>query len=118
MFDFFLYIWTQIMSSWLFLVSCQLNLSAADPGHAARAAEERKRLKYLSVTDRHVFVPVAVETSGVIGPSATTLLREIGHRLCLATDEPRQTEYLMQRVSLAIVRGNTFAITTSARQNL
>ena len=51
-----------------------LTLSATDPGHAARLAEERKRAKYGSLASRFLFTRVAVETSCVIGPATTVFL--------------------------------------------
>ena len=65
--------------------------SAIDPGHASRAAEESKKNKYAAIAERYIFVPVAVETTGVIGPAARELLLEIGRRLSQTTGDPLQT---------------------------
>ena len=89
--------------------------SAVDPGSAARAAEERKVVKYASLTDRFLFVPVAVETSGVLGPLSLCFLKDIGHLAANARHEPRELEWLLQRVSLAVVRGNAHAILSAGR---
>ena len=89
--------------------------SAVDPGSAARAAEERKMVKYASLTDRFLFVPVAVETSGVLGPLSLCFLKDIGHLAANARHEPRELEWLLQRVSLAVVRGNAHAILSAGR---
>ena len=51
--------------------------SALEPGSAAARAEELKREKYRSLTDRYVFEPVAVETTGVFGPSTQIFLRHL-----------------------------------------
>ena len=45
------------------IIDCSIS-----PGSAAAAAEENKQEKYYSLTDRYLFEPVAVETSGVVGP--------------------------------------------------
>ena len=58
----------------------------------------------------HHFVPVAVETLGVFGSEARTLLRDLGRRLKDSTLEPRSHHYLLQRISVAVQRGNTAAI--------
>ena len=84
--------------------------SATDPGSAAHQAEQRKLVKYASLADRYIFEPVAVETSGVLGPRTLSTLRRIGSMIANRTHEPREVEWLFQRVSLAIVRGNSYAI--------
>ena len=76
------------------------------PGAAAAAAEERKRLKYAGLSDRYRFEPVAVETTGVVGPSTSRFLKEVGRRIYAVTGESRETAWLMQRVSIAVARGN------------
>ena len=60
--------------------------------------------------DRHIFVPVAVETTGVLGPAASTFLTEVARRMSVATGEHRKAAWLRQRVSIAIIRGNAAAV--------
>ena len=57
--------------------------SAVSPGSAARSAEESKVAKYASLTDRFHFVPVAIETSGVLGPLSLRFLENLGHKAAL-----------------------------------
>ena len=83
-----------------------ISTSATEPGHAARLAEDRKISKYSGLTTRYIFTPIAVETSGVIGPRTLTFLRELGQAITRRSGDPRETLWLFQRVSLAIVRGN------------
>jgi hypothetical protein len=83
-----------------------LALSATEPGHAARLAEEKKIAKYSSLTTRYIFTPIAVETSGVIGPRTLSFLKELGKIISRRTGDPRESLWLFQRVSVAIVRGN------------
>jgi hypothetical protein len=81
--------------------------------HAGRAAEEaalRKVRKYDFLVPRFLFVPVAVETSGMWDAAGLRWVREIGLRLAVVTGERRSTTFLLQRISLAIVRGNVAAI--------
>ena len=87
---------------------------AVAPGAAARAAEQRKRTRYAALTQRYRFEPLAVETSGVLGPAISSLLTEIGRRITAQTGEKREACWLRQRISLAIIRGNTAAITIPA----
>ena len=89
--------------------------SALQPGSAASAAETRKRAKYRGLTDRYDFEPVAVETSGVMGPSTLRFLKSLGRRMKAVTGESREVEWLMQRFSIAIARGNSAAILASGQ---
>ena len=89
---------------------------AVAPGAAARAAEQRKRTRYAALTQRYRFEPLAVETSGVLGPSIASFLTEVGRRITSQTGEKRETCWLRQRVSLAIIRGNTAAVTIPAAE--
>ena len=41
-----------------------------EAGLVAKHAEERKQAKYRHLVSSHIFVPVAVETSGVFGTEA------------------------------------------------
>jgi hypothetical protein len=84
--------------------------SATTPGAAARAAEDRKRRRYAELAQRYNFVPLAVETSGVLGPACASFLQDLGRRISASSGEPRETAWLRQRISLAIVRGNALAI--------
>ena len=56
------------------------------------------------------FFPVGVETLGPWGSSAKALLNAIGKSICENTGEKRATEYLQQRVSMDIQRGNYSAV--------
>ena len=86
-----------------------LRSTAAEAGSAAKEAEERKVTKYRSIAACHTFIPVAVETLGPMGPEAKAFFIDLGRRLSQHTGEPRSTSYLMQRVSMAIQKGNAVA---------
>lgn len=90
--------------------------SALEPGAAARLAEARKQKRYASLTDRYSFVPVAVETTGVLGPAAATLVQDLGRRISARTGERRETAWLRQRLSMAVVRGNAASVLATAQQ--
>ena len=83
---------------------------ASTAGAAARAAEDRKRQRYAALALRYDFTPLAVETSGVMGPAFSDLLQDIGRRVSRRSGEPRETAWLRQRVSLAVMHGNAGAI--------
>ena len=56
------------------------------------------------------FTPVAIETLGAIGPRSMLFLRDLGRRIALESGEPRSTDYLLQRLSVAVQRGNAASV--------
>ena len=73
--------------------------------------------KYSQLVDTDfVFVPVAVETSGIIGSASCSLLSDVGRRISRATNDPRQMSCIFQHISVAIIRGNALAMTASSRR--
>ena len=66
-------------------------------------------MKYANLQSSHLFVPVAIETAGAFGQEALTFLQELG-RLRVKTGEPRSHHHLLQRIAVAMQRGNTAAV--------
>ena len=95
--------------------ACNLVPSAIEPGAAAQAAEIRKRVKYQALSDRFLFEPLAFETTGTCSASTRKLVKEIGQRIITETGDLRETDWLWQRLSLAIMRGNTTSVIATAR---
>ena len=81
----------------------------------ADAAEVRKIAKYAELGRRFIFQPVAVETSGAMGKSTIQFFKDLGRRLAVRFQDQRESDFLFQRVSLAILRGNAFSILQSYR---
>ena len=79
-------------------------------GSAASTAESSKRLKYAGLADSYTFYPVAIETLGVWGADAQSLVAELGGRLSVITGDLRSTAFLRQRLDIALQRGNAAAI--------
>ena len=79
-------------------------------GCVAAYAEERKIGKYSHLSPTYLFHPIAIETSGAIGPRSRAFLRELGRRVCLESGEMNSTNYLFQRLSVAVQRGNAVAV--------
>ena len=90
--------------------------SAIGAGEAAGEAEERKRRKHVGLVDAYQFEPIAVETTGVHGASSSLILRAIGRRLVEATGDPRESNWFLQNLALAIQRGNAFSILAAGRE--
>jgi hypothetical protein len=105
------------------LAPSHLNIAINGPGVVACEAEDKKRVKYASLTSSFCFVPVAVETMGALGDGAVELIYDLGRRISEVTGERRATEFLLQRLSIAIQRGNAASVlgtvdSSSVTQNL
>ena len=101
------------------LAPSHLAHSAAHAGSAARSAETSKNAKYsrLRQSDEYIFVPVAVESLGTWGPSASELCKEIGARLVRVSGDIRALPFLKQRLGLAVQRGNAASISGTSPQS-
>jgi len=53
---------------------------------------------------------VAVESRGALGEEASDFFRIFGHRITSVTTEPRSFQFLMQRLSVAVQRGNAACV--------
>ena len=84
--------------------------AARGPGIVAAAAESRKKTKYSNLLSSHVFTPVAIETSGVFGPETEAFIKELGRRLRQVTGDERSHQHLVQRLSIALQRGNAASV--------
>jgi len=92
------------------LAPSHVNKSSIAAGSAAADAETRKVAKYTALLPMHDFSPVAVETLGVWGPEAISLVGELGRRTAALTGEPRSAAFLRQRIDIALQRGNAASI--------
>ena len=71
-----------------------------------------KRNHYQDVSENYRFEPVAIETSGAIGPSTSRFLSELGKKIVSKTGERRASQWMYQRLSVAVMRGNAASILT------
>jgi len=92
------------------LAPSHLSKSCIAAGLVASGAESHKVTKYAALSPANTFVPVAVETFGSWGPQAMALVAELGRRIMLVTGEPRSTEFLRQRIDIALQRGNAASV--------
>ena len=93
-----------------YVVQCAVN-----PAHAANQAEQAKIVKYRNLTDRYLFQPISVETTGVFGSQTRTFLKDLGRKMSTETGDTRETAWLQQRLSIAVIRGNAYCITAAAK---
>ena len=97
-----------------------LQKSAIQAASAAETAAVRKMEKYRSLVQTYQFVPVAMETLGPMCEEAQEFIGDIGHKISDITSDPRETQFLYQRLSVAIQRfsavclSETFQICESA----
>ena len=90
------------------LAASHLNHAVLSPGAVANDAENRKTLKYRSLTPMYSFTPIAVETLGALGDEASHFFRDVGNRIAAVTKEPKSYQFLMQRLSVAVQRGSSW----------
>ena len=78
-------------------------------GSAADAAEARKQRKYQALEQQFIVQPIGFETMGSWEAGAKAFLTDVGHRVKQATGK-RAMEFLRQRVSIGIQRGNAASV--------
>ena len=79
-------------------------------GKVAESAEDRKAAKYISLPAIHIFIPVAIETLGAVGPVSLSFLKDLQYRIAVETGESRSTNYLLERLSVAVQQGNSAVV--------
>ena len=92
------------------LAPSHLQLAVREAGAVADQAERKKKDKYAELAATHHFVPVAIETMGVFGKEAEAFFIELGRRIREETGEPLSFHYLLQRIAVAVQRGNAAAV--------
>ena len=96
-----------------------INETTLVAGAAATKAEELKRNFYRRLESRYRFEPLAVETTGAIGKTTSKFIAEIGKRIAQRSGDKRETAWLRQRISIAIMRGNSSSIlATSSKASM
>ena len=63
---------------------------------------------YYCLSATYCFIPVAVESKGALGQDAIEFLHELGGRIAAATGNTCSSEFLFQRLSVAIQRSDDF----------
>ena len=83
-----------------------LSATSVKAGSGAELLANKKLEKYQDLEQRYIFCPVAVETMGPIDEESSKLLSAIGRHITEHTGEPRESQFLYQRLSIIIQRGN------------
>eukprot|EP00914_Ancora_sagittata_P018302 GHVO01036175.1.p1 GENE.GHVO01036175.1~~GHVO01036175.1.p1 ORF type:complete len:110 (-),score=14.17 GHVO01036175.1:248-577(-) len=91
---------------------CQSNIphTCLQTASAAANAERSKRLKYLELSLKYHFQPIAFETSGVWGPETANFMKVMKRKLHSSTGDHRDFHYLCQLLNITINLGNTASI--------
>ena len=78
----------------------------AEAGSVAKKSEQKKCDKYSFLNGEYLSSGMAFETSGSWGPEAKRMCGILGKKLVQRTGDKRSFEFLRQRISVAIQRGN------------
>ena len=98
------------------LAPSHVQASAGRAGVVAEQSEATKFSKYATISTTHLFIPLAFETLGTWGQEARKFISELGCRITEVTKHNRETEFLRQRLSVAIQRGNAIACLGTFRE--
>src|SRR6218665_118365 len=86
-----------------------LSQTAISAGSAAEQAAIRKTAKYALLPATYVFVPIAFKTLGPVNAEGAEFLSELGRRISSVSGDQRETNFLLQRLSICVQRHNAIA---------
>ena len=89
-------------------------LSSSGAGLLANRAAATKHQKYRDLSQSHIFGPVAVESSGVLGEESESFLRDLGKCTRIRSGDPLSYLKICQRISVTIQKFNAVAILGSS----
>ena len=92
------------------MATSHVDATSTMAGAAADKAAANKKTKYAALQQTHIFVPVSVETLGSWNCESLNFISHIGKKLTEVTGDPLETNYLFQRLSVAIQRGNEISV--------
>ena len=68
--------------------------ATSEAGAVAALAERKAMTKYETIAQTHLFCLIAIETSGVFGPVASAILRDLVRQIKDVSNEPNSRAYL------------------------
>ncbi len=92
------------------LAPSYVNESSEKACSIADRAERFKHNHYLALKDNFLLTPIAFESLGSMGPETRKFINKLGSLMIKATGETRSKDYLLQKISIAIQRGNSACI--------
>ena len=81
-------------------------IAVTKTGGVAARAESQKEIKYHQLALSYLFSPIAIESLGAVGPKSWDFLVDLGRRIKMYSGENKAFSYLIQRLSVAVQRGN------------
>ena len=82
----------------------------SEAGSVAAMAKNMKRKTYEELSTIHEFSPVAIETSGAMGPETMKFIRNLTTRIRSITGEDMAHCHLIQQLAVATQKGNAMSI--------
>lgn len=92
------------------MAASYINDSSKKASTIADKAERHKHNHYISLKQNYLLTPLAFETLGCMGPETKKFIDKLGSLMKKATGEAKSKDYLLQRISIAIQRGNATCI--------
>ena len=82
-------------------------------GAVVDKASTSKTAKYANLCQSYIFMPIAVETSGVWNKQSYDFIVNLDRKISSITNDNRETSFLFQRLSIVIQRENEICFTKS-----
>ena len=79
-------------------------------GIVADRAAASKRILYSDLCQSHIFVPIAIESSGSFGKDALDFLHDLSRRIRQKSKDPQSYLKLCQKISVCIQRFNSVSV--------
>ena len=92
------------------LGNAYIQQSAITGASAAETAAAKQIAKYSSLENSHLFYPVALETLGPMCNTGLEFMIDIGRKMSETTNDPRETSFLFQRLSVAVQKFNSVCL--------
>ena len=94
-----------------------VNRAATGADVVSDLAADRKLDKYSSLFSAYTIQPIAVDNLGGFSTLTTSFLSELGRRLSSVSNDPNETLYLFQRISVTLQRFNSVLLRDSFQDN-
>ena len=92
------------------LATSYVNQSSKKSRSIADNAERFKHNHYILLKENYLLTPIALETLGCMGPETKIFIEKLGKIMKKNSGEMRSTDYLLQKISIAIQRSNSACI--------
>ena len=76
---------------------------------SGRQSGGKQTTKYTNLAKMHHFVPITIVTGGAWNELTLEFITELGRTTSGVTQGPRETQFLFQRLSISLQRGNAVA---------